>query len=70
MPNLRVYTHAYERPCLTVKDPGVHVGGLYGNTKITSMHFYPQRWNVAAQVVEELKMVIYATSPMEERRKK
>ena len=34
------------------------------------MHLYPRRWNVAAQVAEELKMVTYATPPMEERRKK
>ena len=32
------------------------------------MHLYPQRRNVAAQVAEELKTVIYATPPMEERR--
>ena len=38
--------------------------------KITSMHLYPRRWNVAAQVAEELKMVTYATPLMEERRKK
>ena len=42
--------------------------GNYGNTKITSMHLYSRRRNVAAQVVEELKMVTYATLPMEERR--
>ena len=44
----------------------------YGNTKITSMQLYPRRWNVAAQVVKELKTVTYATprNPMEERRKK
>ena len=35
----------------------------YGNTKITSMHLYPRRRNVAAQVT-------YATPPMEEGRKK
>ena len=38
--------------------------------KITSMHLYPRRWNVAAQVVEELKAVTYATPPMEEHRMK
>ena len=38
--------------------------------KITSMHLYPQRQNVTAQVAEEFKMVTYATSPMEERRRK
>ena len=41
----------------------------YGNTKITSMHLYPRRGNVAAQVAEEFKTVTYAT-PMEERRKR
>ena len=41
----------------------------YGNTKITCMHLYPRGWNVAAQVAEELKMVTYATPPMEEHRK-
>ena len=48
------------------------LGGLsfYGNTKITSMHLYPQRWNVAAQVAEEeLKTVTCSTPPMEDRRK-
>ena len=39
-------------------------------TKITSMHLYPRRSNVAAEVAEELKTVTYATPPMEERRKK
>ena len=34
------------------------------------MHLYPQRWNVAAQVVEELKTVTYTTPPTEEHRKK
>ena len=35
------------------------------------MHLYPRRQNVAAQVMEELKTVtLYATPPMEERRKK
>ena len=33
------------------------------------MHLYHQRRNVAAQVAEELKTVMYAT-PLEERRKK
>ena len=33
------------------------------------MQLYPRRRNVAAQVVEELKMVTYATPPMEEHRK-
>ena len=37
----------------------------YGNTKIPSMHLYPRRLNVAAQVAEELKTVT-----MEEHRKK
>ena len=66
MPSPRVYTHACERPCTHVKDPTVHVRVSlvdYGNTKITSMHFSPRRQNVAAQVVEELKMVRYATPP-------
>ena len=27
------------------------------------MHLYPQRWNVAAQVEEELKIVTYAIPP-------
>ena len=31
----------------------------YGNTKITRLHFYPRRRNVAAQVAEEFKMVTY-----------
>ena len=39
----------------------------YGNTKIASMHLYPQRRNVAAQVSDELKTVTYA---MEVRRQK
>ena len=43
-------------------------GGLW-NMKITSMHLYPRRWNVAAQVAEELKIVTYATPPMEELRR-
>ena len=34
------------------------------------MHLYHRRQNVAAQVVEELKTVTYATPPMQERRKK
>ena len=35
------------------------------------MHLYPRRWNVAAHVAEELKMVTCATPPpMEERRGK
>ena len=38
--------------------------------KITRMHLYPRRQNVAAQVVEELKMVAYATPPMEKRRER
>ena len=38
----------------------------YGNT---STHLYPWRQNVAAQVAEELKMVTYATPPMEGCRK-
>ena len=44
----------------------------YGDTKIPSMHLYPRRRNVAAEVAEELKTVTYATpqAPMEERRKK
>ena len=33
----------------------------YGNTIITSMHLYPRRRNVAAEVAEELKTVTYAT---------
>ena len=40
------------------------------NTKITSMHLYPRRWNVAAQEAKELKTVTYATPPMKECRKK
>ena len=35
--------------------------------KITNMHLYPRRRNVAVQVAEELKTGTYATSPMEER---
>ena len=42
----------------------------YGNTKITSMHLYLRRRNVAAQMAEEYKTVTYATPPMEERRRK
>ena len=54
-----------------VKDPVIHVSLVdYGNMKITSMHLYPRRWNVTAQVMEELKTVTYTTPPMEERRKK
>ena len=34
------------------------------------MHLYPRRWNVAAQVAEELKTVTCATPPVGERRKK
>ena len=42
----------------------------YGNTKITSMHMYPRRRNVATQVAEELQTVTYARrGPTEERRK-
>ena len=36
----------------------------------TAEAFDPRRRNVAAHVAEELKMVTYATLPMEERRKK
>ena len=36
--------------------------------KITRIHLYPRRRNVAAQVADELKIVTYATPPMEERR--
>ena len=73
-PNLVcIHAHAYERPCTHVKDPVVHVSQSsvdYGNTKITSLHLYPRRRNVAAQVAEELKTVTYTIPPMEERRKK
>ena len=67
-----VYTHAYERPCTHVKDPVVHVSLVdYGNTKITSMHVYPRRQNVAAQLAEELRTVTYryATPPLEDAEK-
>ena len=37
--------------------------------KITSIHLYPRRRDVAAQVVEELKAATYATPLIEERRK-
>ena len=37
---------------------------------MTSMHLYPRRRNVAAQVANDLKTVTYATPPMEGRRKK
>ena len=72
VPNPRVYMHAYKRPCTHVKDLLVHVKSSvdYGNMKITSMLLYPRRWNVAAQVAEELITVTYATPPMEERRNK
>ena len=56
-----------------VKDPVVHVRVqwiIYENTNISSMHLYPRRCSVAAQVAEELKMAAYATPPMEEHRKK
>ena len=43
-------------------------GGLWKHEN-NSMHLYPWRWNVAAQMVEELKTVTYATSPMEKQRK-
>ena len=48
-----------------IKNPVVHVKSLvdYGSMKITSMHLYPQRWNVAVQVVEELKTITYSTPP-------
>ena len=61
---IRMHTkdHVCTRPCQSLVD--------YRNMKITGMHLYPQRWNVAAQVAEELKMVTYATPPMEESRKK
>ena len=61
MPNPRVSTHAYERPCTHIKDPSSPCQSLvdYGNTKITSVHLYPQRRNVAAQVVEGLNTVTY-----------
>ena len=42
----------------------------YGNTKLTSMHLYSRRWNVVAQVAEELETVTYATPPIEERRER
>ena len=60
--------HANERPCTHVKDPVVHVefGGLWmEHTKLTSMHLYLRIWNVAAQVLEELETVTYATPPMD-----
>ena len=66
-----IHTHTYERPFTHVKDPVVHVGVWWiMETKITRMHLYPRRWNVAAQAAEELITVTYATPPMEERRKK
>ena len=42
-------THTKDHVCY-VKDPVVHVRvwWIYENTKITSMHLYPRRWNVAA----------------------
>ena len=62
-----IRTHVYERPCPHVKDPVVRVR-VRG--KITSMHLYPRRRNVAGQVAEELKTAKYTTPPTEERRKK
>ena len=55
------------RCCLVVKYPVVHVRvpWIMETRKITSMHLYPRRWNVATQVAEELKTVTYATPPME-----
>ena len=40
-------------------------GGLWKH-KNNQHDLYPRRQNVAAQVAEELKMVTYATPPMEE----
>ena len=42
----------------------------YGNKKITIMHLYPRRRNVAAHVADELKTVTDAAPLMEERGKK
>ena len=42
-------------------------GGLWKHEKITRMHLYPRRRNVAFEVAEELKTVTYATPPVEER---
>ena len=54
VPNLHVYTQAYERPRAHVKNSVVHVRVWWiMETKITSTHLYPRRWNVAAQVTEE-----------------
>ena len=64
-----IYMHIiYVRQCMHVKGP-CQSSVDYGNTKITSMHLYPQRWNVAAQVVEEIKTVTYAT-PQGKKRKR
>ena len=45
--------------------------GLWKHENNQHAHdLYPRRWNVAAQVAEELNTVTYATPPVEERRKK
>ena len=56
---IRTHTKDHVR---MLNNPVVHARVLvdYGNTKITSMHLYPQRRNVAVQVAEELKTVTYA----------
>ena len=65
-------TRLEEHPGGNFRRLPVLAGGCdYGNTKITSMHLYPQSRNVAAQMAEEFTTVTYATPPhMEERRKK
>ena len=69
---------AYERPCrlrtlkiLSSVSQSETGDGLWKHeNNQRSMHLYPRRRNVAAQVAEELKTVTYAIPPMEERRKK
>ena len=42
-------------------------GGLWIHKNNQDAHVPPKRRNMAAQVVEELKTVSYATPPMEDR---
>ena len=52
-----------------VKDPVVHVRVHYGN-KNNQHALVPPKWNVAAQLAEELKTVTDDTPPLEEHRKR
>ena len=48
----------------------VKLGTVLLSLNVSWFNIYPWRWNMAAQVAEELKMVTYATPPMEERRRR